>query len=178
LKEAVFVEESELALANLDLEEGRAQQAISTGRAVLTVFKEKKSIDDEIETQMLLARALRAAGDLHGAAEAARVTSALKDQTQDRRIRFESLIVIASVRCAAAPSDKGIAHESADELNEIISETRRQGLIALMLEARLAWAELQPPGTAKQEIERLQRDAHSKGFELIARKVQKLATAH
>jgi hypothetical protein len=178
LQEAVFVEESELAIAGLDLEEGRPQQAITMARAVLPVFEKKKSVDDEIQAQMLLARASRAAGDLHGAAEAIRATSALRDQTQDRRIRFESRIVIDAVRAAIAPGDKRIAKEIAGDLNEVISETRAQGLIALTLEARLAWAELQPQGSTKIELEPLQRDARSKGFELIARKAQNLEVAH
>jgi eukaryotic-like serine/threonine-protein kinase len=154
--------QSHLALAVLDLEEGQATQAEPVIRDALALFRGEKMHDDELQALLALARCLLMQGrmvDAQAAIKQAREVS-VSNQSPANHL----LLVIADARTKTARSN--------DELRKSISTAHKLDFALLEYEARLALGEIliknDPAG--KESTNSLERDAHTRGFELIARK--------
>jgi len=170
---------SRLALAVLDLEGGRATQAEPAIRDALAAFRTEKMRDDELRALFALTRCLLMQGktaDAQGVIEEGRRISASSQNPVNHM-----LFVIAEARVKAtqkAIRDPALSsREGRSGLLNCVKTAGNLGFVSLEYEARLALSELEVmEGTtvAHQRLAALEKDAHARGFELIARKAATL----
>jgi tetratricopeptide (TPR) repeat protein/DNA-binding winged helix-turn-helix (wHTH) protein len=170
--------ETRLALAQLDLEEGRASQAEPAIREALDVFLREKVRDDALEAYLALSRCLLMQGRTTDAQTAVNQAHQIYVSSQNHAKRV--LFAIAEARVKAAQStDRKPARSSAEtqsKLLKCIRAARSLGFVALEYEARLALGEVltKADPAAREYLTSLEKDAHARGFELIAHKAAKL----
>ena len=74
---------------------------------------------------------------------------------------------------AAKPHDRQTAANALASLRQVISQCRRNNMVSTEFEARLAEAQIEMQSGAvsagRAHLASLERDAHDKGFDLIAR---------
>ncbi len=160
--------ETRLALAELDCDSGRSAEAEQFSRAAVAAFRADDYGDEESLGQAMLSRALLQQGKLDEARSAIADAVRLSDKSHDVMVRIPVMLDHAYVM--AAGKNLGGAETTAQE-----ALTRRAylGLLRLRLEASLALGEFQMqtnPGLGRKRLEETERDARSKGFELIAGK--------
>jgi tetratricopeptide (TPR) repeat protein len=171
--------QSRLELAQLDLEEGKAEsQTEQSIRAALAVFKSEKMLDDELNGEVILVRCLLAQGrimEAKAALDQARGAVA-HNQNPANRLSFK----ITDARVAAAVPDSARAAGQArarSELAECTASARALGFALLEFEARLAIAETdsqQNTQGAERRLESLEREAQARGFGLFSQKAARL----
>jgi tetratricopeptide (TPR) repeat protein len=167
--------ESRLALAAVDLEEGRGAGTEAVAREAAELFRNEKLEELEGIARLLLARALLLRHETDGARRAVGEASRLLAGSQDPATRLTLAIARARVDGASGGSAAGAG--SLDRLAAASAEAGRMGHVALELEARLALAELETRAARPQARDRalaLARDAKARGFGLIARKAAAL----
>jgi len=174
--EKLTIAETQIALADLSLEEGRspAEQEAAVRRA-LEVFQTQKMRDDETETWCVLARALLAQGNAAAAKEAIQHARSLAAKSQNPETRWRTGITAARVETAGnnvARSAAGSATRK--ELAGIITKSRELGYQGIELDARLALAESEMKAgqviAGRTHLAAVEADAKAKGYNLIARK--------
>jgi tetratricopeptide (TPR) repeat protein len=174
--EKLTVAETQLALADLSLEEGRspAEQEAAV-RQALEVFQAQKLRDDETQAWCVLARALLAQGKAAAAKEAVQHARSLAAKSQNPEIRWQTAITAARIELA----EKDFAHTAASsathkELAAIITKSRETGYMGIELDARLARAEIEmkdgQTAAGRAHLDAVEVDARTKGYNLIARK--------
>ena len=163
-------EQRRLMLAQLDIEENHPQAAAETLRKSLAYFQSKKDEASQVEARAILMRALLAMP----LGEVKRELSALArvaPDTQNASARLTANLQIARVRSALG--DKKGAQQL---LAEVISQSQRTGHELILLEARLALAEIELQSghnsSARAQIERIAQQADAKGLKLIANKAR------
>ncbi len=171
--------QSQLKLAILHLEEGRAAQAEPVIRDALAVFRSEKMRDDELQALLILSRCLlmqNKPADAQAVMNDARQVS-VSTQNPANHLLF----AIAEARVKTAQPTTGssalFARETHSSLLHCVNAARSLGFASLEYEARLALSELEvkmSASRARQPLAALQRDAHTSGFELIARKAAAL----
>ncbi len=171
-----MIAESQLALADLSLEEVRspAEQEAAV-RQALEVFQKQKAREDEIQAWCILARALLAEGKAAAATEAMQHARSLADKSQNPEIRWRTAIAAARINTAgkdAAHPAAGIAARK--ELAAIITKSRELGYMGIELDARLALAEIKMKAgqitAGRAHLAAIEADAKAKGYILVARK--------
>jgi serine/threonine protein kinase/tetratricopeptide (TPR) repeat protein len=167
--ETQTIRTTRLAFARLLLEQGQTAEAISTARSVRDDMRQAKMEEDQVLATCLLARALLAQGK---SAEAQKELSSVsahasKEQSLGPRMEFS---IVSAMTLAASGKVSG-ANES---LKRVIAQTTKAGFVQYQLEAQLALATLTAKsgqgGEARADLEKLERDAQTRGFDLIARK--------
>ena len=173
----IMIAETQLALAELSLEEARSPaEQEATIRQALEVFQKQKARDDETQAWCILARALLAAGQSTRERKTrcnTRDPSAAKSQNPE--IRWRTAITAARIESAeksAAHSAAGLAARK--ELAAIIPKSRELGYLGVELDARLALAEMEMKAgqmtAGRAHLAAIEADAKAKGYNLVARK--------
>ncbi len=167
------VAETQLAMANLALEENRLAEADSLLRPVREEFHKEGSTDDEILATMLLTRVLLAGGK---PADAERQIAAFRDaaaKSQDFSVRLKSSIVNAEVNARSGKVDSGLRG-----LKEAIEQAQNRGYLGLALEAQISLGELQfaigQSSSAKATLGKARSRAQAAGYGLLVSKVDRI----
>jgi tetratricopeptide (TPR) repeat protein/TolB-like protein len=151
---------TKLALAQIDIEEGRCEEAARTAAEQAEFFRRESMPDSGAGAESVRATALVCLKRLPEAVAAAAAATSLASKTPARPIVLNAAIAAARVDGAA-----GRKAEALRALDVARDDAARFGLVGFELEARLARAELDPSDRAA-----LVRDATSRGYLLIARK--------
>jgi eukaryotic-like serine/threonine-protein kinase len=163
------VAETELALARLSIEEGRADDAETVIRKCKEKFHQDGQADDELAAAAALIDALLGQGKSVEAAMEKQANQALvaKSTNQLNRLQFD----LASVRVEMAIGD---STASRPILQRTLENARAHHLLGVELETQLALAELKKKlgqrGEAQADLLALEKLARGKGFGLIAGK--------
>jgi TolB-like protein/Tfp pilus assembly protein PilF len=158
--------ESRLALARLDLDEGRAESAEAPLREVAAVFSAERASDPEAEADALLARALRAQKRPAPAIESARRAETVAKNSERPHVRILVAVELARARTEEAPLEARRQAEAA------LAQAAQVGSKGLELEAGLALAEIETAAgltsRARERLLGLEREARQRGFERLA----------
>jgi serine/threonine protein kinase/tetratricopeptide (TPR) repeat protein len=158
-----------LALAELDIEEGRGAEAEALIRDAVKVFRAAKLSVDEITAHTMLARSLLAIGKKSDALKELESSRSLAAKTQNRLVALDFAITEARVLAAL-----GRAAEANKVLTPALADARARGLVRYEFEARLAAAEIELKSDATAEavknLRAIEKDAAAKGYVLVARK--------
>jgi tetratricopeptide (TPR) repeat protein len=179
----VILRETQMELADLSLEQGRApSDAETTARQAIEDFNKEKARDDEALAWALLARSLCAQQKFEEAKHAAAQALSLSEKSPNFEIRMDNAIVAARVGVVAPSASYNSSERKVapKQLASIVSVARRLGYFGIELEARLLLCEIEAennPAAAHLHAEGLKHDAQSRGFELIARKAQAIEAA-
>lgn len=161
--------ETELILGDLACDSGQAHEIEAPTRAAIQEFHSEKIRDDEIMGEVLLSKATLAQGRLEEAQEAMNRAIQLSEKSRDVTVRIPRQIQSSYVH--AAVNDFSGAERAA---RQALAEARRLGFVQFQFEASLALGEIQIKSgnraTGRARLEQLEKDARSKGFELIAQK--------
>jgi serine/threonine protein kinase/tetratricopeptide (TPR) repeat protein len=161
--------ETNLALAELDCDSGKAAQGEALARGALQEFQGEKDLNHQIAAGSLLSRALLQQGKVTEAQQAIATAVTLSRKSGDVTIRMPLEIQVAYVRAAA--KDLRGAEEAA---RNVLSKASKLGFVRFQLEASLALGESEMkagnPVAGRTRLERVEQNARAKGFELIAQK--------
>jgi eukaryotic-like serine/threonine-protein kinase len=165
-----FVENTQLDLADLLTEEGNPGEAQSLARAALGgLAREKGPADDQVWAYIVLARALLARGKAEDAQSEVARAAETAAASQNRGLLLQLAITAARVHATL-----GQPSEAKRSLDATIAEARKYGFVPHQLDARLALGEIEmksgQTASGRVHLQALEREAHAKGFELIARK--------
>jgi serine/threonine protein kinase/tetratricopeptide (TPR) repeat protein/TolB-like protein len=164
--------ETRLALAELACEAGRPKEAERLARSALQEFQKQKELDHGIWAAALLARSFLQEGNVVEAAQAI-----AKDVETGRAIQNLSVrlsVALDRAQMLMAANDLAGAERAARK----VSAESSGSLVRLHLEAELVLGKIQMKRDVREgrkRLEDLARTAHTKGFELIARKASSLA---
>lgn len=174
----IGIAESEAGLAEVSLEAGKPYKAEQALRKALDEFRVGKAVNDEIQTETDLSRALLAQGKLTGARETISNAMALSASSADPNLKLPVAIMDARIQEAelsASASAKSKPNFSVPrhEFLSVIATARQLGYYQLECEARLALGELDvrdDASGARSQLAELARNARAHGLTLVARK--------
>jgi DNA-binding winged helix-turn-helix (wHTH) protein/tetratricopeptide (TPR) repeat protein len=170
--------QSHLALAQLDLDEGRAPAAEQPIRDALKIFRLEKMNDDAMQGATALSRCLLMQGKAAEAEAALAEGRTTVAQSQNPAVHLG--FAIADVRAkSAGPAGLGsVALQRAkSELSAYSKRAATLGFIPLQYEARLAWGEILAranPSSGQRDLAALEKDARAGGLGLIALQAARL----
>ena len=160
--------ETRLALAELDCDSGRANQAEQLARAAVNIFQAQHEPDDEIFATAMLSRALLAQGKIQEAG--AILEAPLKAGKKSSDVTTRLSVVLAQASVLEATNDLAGAERAA---RRVLAEAPKD-LFELRLEASLTLADIQSKGKnraqGRRRLQETSKSAKEKGFELIARR--------
>lgn len=164
--------ESRLALARLALEQGKTGDAVSLSRQCMSEFQQQKISDDEASAHAVMALALLAQGNGASAEREILAAKELVAKSQDRGKHLE--VSLAAARVQAKSGNTNAAHKN---LEAVLAATTKLGFVNYQFEAALQLGELEMHAgnvdAGRARLSALQKDAASKGFQLIAAKAAK-----
>jgi ATP/maltotriose-dependent transcriptional regulator MalT len=163
--------ESQAALAALDIEEGRTEQAGSLIRAALAEFEKEKSDPDSSTAYTLLSRTLLMQGELDEARKAAQHGADLSLTSSDPALRLPAQIQQARVDMARS-KDENANSSAFRRLNSVIATAKQLGYYNLESEARLALGQLElkiNSSLGRKQLKALTAETRQRGYELVAR---------
>jgi eukaryotic-like serine/threonine-protein kinase len=166
--------ESRIALAMLDLDEGRAAEAEGRAREAYTVFESQKAVDNQAWAQAVLARALLAQGRRAAAARDAQRARTLVRNSPNALTRIPVLIAAAFVDGITGTDAQ--ARLAAAALQRLVDESRQRGIPRYELDAGLALAQVEARSSrdaARARLVSLEKDARARGLALYVRKLQR-----
>jgi eukaryotic-like serine/threonine-protein kinase len=175
--------ESQVSLADLALEEGHPEQAEPLLRPAITEFEREKD-PDAIGACTLLSRTLLTEGKLEEARKAIQHAADLGRNSPNPALTLPLAIQNARIEtAAAAPGTAGrLALTAArQQLRAAIADARKLGYYQIEWEAQLALGEAElkaNSSTGRSQLENLGKETHERGFELLSRKAQLLASAN
>lgn len=159
--------QTRVALAKLSIQGEHASDVGTALRKCKEQFHEEGQADDEIMASIGLAEFLLADGKLTDAQNEMQSVEPLARKSQNRLTRMQFKLTSARVQIAGGHLDP-----SRIELERLLLEARQMGFLESELEIRLVQAELLEKSgrtaQARDLLQALQRDAHSRGFDLIA----------
>ena len=165
--------QTQLALAQIDLEEGHASAAETTARECIQQFHQEQQTNDELQATGVLIRALLAQGKTGEAQKEAVGAAPLAARCQSRLYRLE--FSLESARTLLATEQPERARTS---LEQIVRDATQHQFVGLELDGRLALADLEKKSgraaIARAQLAALEKSAHSRGFDRIARQARKL----
>ena len=176
-----LVRESQVALANLAVEEGQPAQSEPLLRLAIPDFEKEKGNPATISAYTSLSRALLMQGKLDEARKAIQHAAELGHHSPDPELTLPIAIQTARVEAATPeqnPSGHAALARARQRLHSTIGTARKLGYYQIECEARFALVELQMkthPGLGRSLSRQLEDDAHSHGLELISRKAADLA---
>jgi eukaryotic-like serine/threonine-protein kinase len=167
--ESQTMAETNLALAQLSIEEGHPADAETAARKCKEQFHQQQQADDELIARAVLTQALLAQGNQAGAKAEVASAAPLASKNQNHLVGLQFSLV--SVRVALASSQP---QSSRAQLEEILNDAKAHGLLEIEWEAMLSLAELEKKmghlAAAHTQFASLAKAAHTKGFDLIAHK--------
>src|SRR5215472_11190347 len=168
-----------LAALDLDEDEGSRAQAEPSLRAALAVFRNEKMTDDELQAVFVLSRCLLAQGKTEEGRTTLKESREAAARSENPGIRL--LFDIAAARAQAAGMAPGSAarRKAQSELHAAAARAARLGLLPTEYEALLTLGETEmhdDRAAGEHTLGPLEKEAHGRGFELIARKAAALRT--
>jgi DNA-binding winged helix-turn-helix (wHTH) protein/TolB-like protein len=161
--------ETEVALAGLSVEDGRAADAETTLRQWKDQFHSERQADDELAASVGLTLALLAEGRQADAQKESEGAKELAVKSQNLLYRLQYELTFARVLLASEHPEL-----SKPRLQQILRQARAHGFAGMELEALLATAELEKlsghVALAREHLASLEKAARGKGFVLVARK--------
>jgi eukaryotic-like serine/threonine-protein kinase len=158
-----------VALAELAVEEGNPADAAAPITSAREEFRKLHDSDLELGASTVLIRALLAQGKTADAVREVSGAAALAAKSQSLAMQIEFAISSARVEAASGKSASAVAH-----LKTVLAKATKAGFVRYQLECRLAIEDAQAKAGRSPEVQaqldQLERDARSKGFDLIARK--------
>jgi DNA-binding winged helix-turn-helix (wHTH) protein/tetratricopeptide (TPR) repeat protein len=168
------VAETQLALAKLSIETGRAGEAEAVARRCKEQFQKEQQVDDEIAAGTVLTESLLSQNKISEARSEIEDMSAVVAKSDNKQLKLQ--FHLASARVSLEASQLEAARS---EMERLRSEAHQAGFAGLELEAQLVEAQwLQKSGhssQAKALLISLQKTSHLNGFGLVARKAAGLA---
>lgn len=179
--EAVLVAETQVELAQLDLEEGSAQEAESLLRPAINKFEAEAADPDTAGAYILLSRALSLQGKLGDARSAIQHAEKPSSTSSDPALKLPLAIQSARVEMAGArsgaPGRPSLA-KARQRLQSTIATAKKLGYYQIECQARLALGQLLMEAkepSAPAQLVALADEAHGHGLELIARQAKDAA---
>jgi len=133
-------------------------------------FLRESQSDDELATSIVLIQALLAQGKQADAEKELVTAQATAAKSQNSLLRMQ--FGLASARVALTSDDPAASRRA---LQRVIQEARGYGFLGIEFEAQFWLAELEKKtghsAAAQQQLLSLEKEAHAKGFGLIARKL-------
>ena len=169
-KDQQGISETGLSLANLSMDEDKAEEGATLAREALDAFRTQRLPELEASAREMLARALLAEGKREEALQEIKEAQAIADQN----FVVRASVTVTAARVSAALGDLVGARQA---LDNCFNEAEGMKLGGVQLEIRLALAEveqLSKAGTARAHLEALAQDARTSGYLLIAEKAEKL----
>jgi hypothetical protein len=161
--------ETEIALASLSIEEGRATDAELAARKCRDQFHREQQADDELVAGVVLIEALLDQGKYANAQKEMEGVQSLASKSENSLFHLRFALVSARV---ALMSDHSRSAQSA--LDQVVQLAREHGFVGIELDAQLALAQLatriEPKASARQKFVIVEKDARAKGFGRVARK--------
>lgn len=179
--ETVLVAETQVELAQLDLEEGRAQEAESLLRPAISKFEGEAADPDTASGYILLSRALSLQGKLGEARSAIQRAEKPSSTSSDPALKLPLAIQDARVEMVAArtnASGRPGLGKARQELQSTVATAKKLGYYQIECQARLALGQLQmqtKDASATGQLTTLAAEAHGHGLELIARQAKDAA---
>ena len=173
LGEQDTVSSTRLAMAELAIEEGHPDAAEGLATEARDWFQKARKNDDQVNATAVLAAAHLADGKNEEAFKELAKIAPIAARTQNLSVQLA--YAISQARVKAASHDTGTARKI---LNEALAKATKSGYLAYQFESRLAIEELElksgksPASHAR--LEKLQKEAKEKGFDLISRKAAAL----
>lgn len=166
------VAESELSLARLAVEEGRASDAEMVIRKCKDQFHQDQQADDELSASTALIEGLLAQSKYQDAKAEVNQSASLAAKSVNLLLRLQ--FDLASARTESALEGN---ESTRTVLERTLQDAKTHKLFGLQLQTRLALAELQARAgqfkSAQSELHALEQVAHDKGFEHIAVKARR-----
>jgi serine/threonine protein kinase/tetratricopeptide (TPR) repeat protein len=169
--------ETGMALAELDLDSGRAADAERLSRSALQEFEAAREPDQEVHAEIVLARSLLAQDRLREAHECISQALLLSKSSPDVFSRLSLALGRASMLAAThnMAAAEGAAHEA-------LNRAGRLGLARLHLEASLTLGGIEMQsgnaGAGRKRLAETESVAHMRGFDRIARKAATAMSAN
>jgi len=161
--------ETSLALAELDCDSGKAAEAEQLSRTAADAFRAEAYADQEIFAQSILSRSLLQEGRVDEARSA--ISEALRRSEKSMDVMVRIPVMLDRAEVMAAGKDFAGAERAAQQA---AAQARKLGLFRLQLEASLTLGRIEMqarnPAAARAQFRILEKSAHARGFELIARK--------
>jgi ATP/maltotriose-dependent transcriptional regulator MalT len=161
--------ETQVALAGLSIEDGRASEAETTLRQWKEQFHSERQADDELAASVGLTLALLAQGRQADAQKEIEGSKQLAANSQNLLYRLQFELTFARVLLASEHPEL-----SKPRLQQILRQARAHSFRGMELEAMLAAAELEKRSghmaIAREQLASLENAARGKGFGLVARK--------
>jgi len=175
--EKVILAETQMTLAELSIEEGRAlSDAEAVLRQAIATFEQENERDDEAKAWGILTQVLVAEHKFDEAKQGSEQALSRSKKSRTLEIRMQNEIVAARLQGlgGSIPPDLADRSIAKKRLASVLSKARERGYVGIELEARLAVGEIEmkagPTPMAESHLGILERDTHDHGFGLIAQK--------
>lgn len=174
--------ESQVELAQLDLEEGHPELAEPLLRKAIPEFEKENAAPDSASAYLLLSRVLLQQGKLEEARDAFARAAKLGRTNPGPALKLPLAIQHARLEIAPVnPTQSGEALTTARrELQTVAATATKLGYYGIQCEARLELSELEAkinPAAGRAQLKSLAAEARSHGLELVARKAEKGLTS-
>jgi ATP/maltotriose-dependent transcriptional regulator MalT len=172
--------ESQVELADLEIEENHPEQAESLARTALAVFGKEKSDPDSSSAYTVLSRALLMQGKFDEANKAIRRATELGLTSSDPALKLSAAIQQARVQAANSENRSANSAAAFEQLHSTISTAKRLGYYKIEGEARLALGELElklNSSLGRKHLTGLAAEARSHNLELLARQAENAITS-
>jgi eukaryotic-like serine/threonine-protein kinase len=164
---------TQVAIAELAIEEGHPGAAERPAREARDEFQRAHKSDDQITATTVLVAALLAGGKNDDAFKEVGKTASIAAKSQNLSVQLA--FAAAKARAEAASQEIGAAKII---LKEALAKATRSGYVGYQFESRLALEEIELKSgkspASRARLEQLQKEAKEKGFDLIARKAATL----
>lgn len=179
---ALEVAEDQASLAEIALEEGRADQAELLLRTATAEFENEKASPDTIGGYTLLSRILLGQKKVDQARKAVQHAMELSRSSPDPGLKLPIAIQSARIDIAGSQvsSKKATLVLAAQRLRSVIASAEKLGYYRIECEARLALAEAEMkvhPPEGLLHLKLLEQDTHQRGLTLLANKAHLLIAA-
>ena len=160
-----------LQLAQLAFDAGKSEEATASAKGAVVIFEQARTNRYTAEAEWLLARALLAQRQMEDATQHLQHAIALAKQSHNVELDLGASITAAELKAASGnPND--IA-EASRRLRGIATDASTFGFAELVLEARLALAEIEASSgntAAPLHLQVLEKDSREAGFLLLAQR--------
>ncbi|HKS72136.1 MAG TPA: tetratricopeptide repeat protein, partial [Terriglobales bacterium] len=171
MKEKSTLGQSNLQLAFLDLEDGRAAGAESLAKSAAEEFDSDKAADNGASAYSVLALTQLAQNKLEEARTSATRAMSLSQQTKYKPPRFDAAVADGRVQAAAGDSAGALRM-----LEGVRTEAVKYGYVPYDFEVRLAMGEIEmkagTTASGRARLAQLEKDARQKGYLRIAEKAK------
>jgi tetratricopeptide (TPR) repeat protein len=167
--------ESQIELADLEVQENHPEQAESLVRTALAEFEKEKSDPDSSSAYTVLSRALLMQGKFDEANKASQRAAELSLTSSDPALKLPAAIQQARVQGANSTNRSANSTSAFEQLRSTISAAKRLGYYQIECEGRLALGELElklNSSLGRKHLTDLAAETRSHNLELLARQAE------